>query len=323
MTYLRCKNTKLSRMVDMPYKELKKRDNTSHPVIQLLIFIALFIGVLLLGNLIGIGLVFAIYGLKTVMAFTAMDVTAPHFAPALWILQITGTTLPILIAPVIFTYKIVNDSNYIKPAFRFPWVLILLVFAIMFISNPLIEFLSNLNQKMVLPPFLHWMRDSEDQAQKLTETLLQMNTIWDMIIDVLLVGLLTAIVEEFMFRGVIQTIFYRWTKSVHAAVWITAILFSAFHMEFFGFLPRLLLGVLFGYFVAWSGSIWPAVWAHFLNNASAVVATYLFKHKLIKINPDDQHMFTAVGYLVSLFIVLFLLYIYYKTGTDKQQIAED
>ena len=105
-----------------------------------------------------------------------------------------------------------------------------------------------------------------------------------------------------------QTIFIRWTKNKHAAVWITAILFSAFHMEFFGFLPRLLLGVLFGYFVAWSGSIWPAIWGHFVNNGTIVVITYLSQHKLIGIGPDDQHVFNNVWYIISLVITLFLLF---------------
>ncbi|MGZ3873117.1 MAG: CPBP family intramembrane glutamic endopeptidase, partial [Mucilaginibacter sp.] len=254
-------------------------------------------------------------------------VTAPHFVPALWILQITGTTIPIFVAPVMFAYLIANSAaDYIKPGFRFPWVLMAIIFAIMFFSNPLIELLSNINQKMTLPPWLYWMRESEDNAQKLMDALLKMDTIWELIVAVLLVGLLTAVVEEFMFRGVLQTIFFRWTKNVHAAVWITAILFSAFHIEFFGFLPRLLLGVFFGYFVAWSGSIWTGVWAHFINNATAVIATYLFKHKIIGGDPNEQHMFNYAGYIISFLLVLFLLFIYKRiavaqTAKDQPTLA--
>jgi membrane protease YdiL (CAAX protease family) len=310
-------------MINIPYKELEKGDKQLHPSLQLLTFIGIFAGVLIVGNTIGAGLVTAIYGLKTLMALGTLSISAPHFVTALWILQIAGTTLPILAAPVIYAYLIAGDpQDYIKPSFNFPWALILLVFVIMFISNPVIEFLSNLNQKMVLPHFLKWMRDSEDNAQKVMEAMLQMKTIWDVILDVLLVGLLTAIVEEFMFRGVIQTIFIRWTKNTHAAIWITAILFSAFHMEFFGFLPRMLLGVLFGYFVAWSGSIWTGVWAHFINNSTAVVATYLFQHKIIKMNPDDQHVFSYGAYLFSFAVVLLLLYIYRKIALEKTQVPE-
>jgi hypothetical protein len=123
-----------------------------------------------------------------------------------------------------------------------------------------------------------------------------------------------------MFRGVIQTIFVRWTKNTHAAVWITAILFSAFHMEFFGFLPRLLLGVFFGYFVAWSGSIWTGVWAHFLNNSTVVIITYLFQKKIISGDPNDQHMFNNAGYAISFIIVGALLFVYKRITTVKDQI---
>jgi membrane protease YdiL (CAAX protease family) len=310
-------------MINSHERPLENGRSQIKPALQFLIFTAIFIGVLILGNIIGAAMVTAIYGLKTLVAVGNLNTASPHFVNALWVLQITGTTLPIFGAPVFFSYVIVKEpGNYLKTSFNFPWVLVLLVLAIMFISNPLIEFLSNLNQKMVLPPFLKWMRDSEDNAQKLTSAMLQMKTIWDMILDLFLIGLLTAIVEEFMFRGVLQTIFIRWTKNVHVAVWITAILFSAFHIEFFGFLPRMMLGVLFGYFVAWSGSIWTAVWAHFINNGTAVVATYLFAHKLIKINPDDQHLFSYAGYIFSFAIVLFLFVVYKKVAFEKNQIQE-
>jgi membrane protease YdiL (CAAX protease family) len=291
-----------------------------HPGMQFLIFTGIFLGVLFVGNIIGIGIVIALYGSKTLMALGMVTVTAPHFVPALWIVQITGTTLPIFVAPVMFAWFITNNPrDYIKPSFRFPWLLLVIIFALMVLSNPLIELLSNINQKMVLPPWLKWMRDSEDSAQKVMDAILKMDSIWEVIADVLAVGLLTAIVEEFMFRGVLQTIFTRWTKSTHAAVWITAILFSAFHMEFFGFLPRLLLGVFFGYFVAWSGSIWTGVWAHFLNNAAAVIAAYLYQNKIISGDPNDQHLFNNTGYVISFITVVLLLFVYKRIVTVKDQ----
>jgi membrane protease YdiL (CAAX protease family) len=177
---------------------------------------------------------------------------------------------------------------------------------------------------MVLPEYLSgvqkWMRDSEDKAEKLITLLLKMDTIFGVIANVIAVGLFTAIVEELMFRGCVQTIFVKWTGNVHAAVWITAILFSAFHMEFFGFLPRLLLGALFGYFAAWSGSVWPAVWGHFINNATAVVAVYLYQHKLVKIDPNSTQIFKYPAYVFSFIIVLFLLFLYHNVA-KKQATA--
>jgi membrane protease YdiL (CAAX protease family) len=309
-------------MINTPYKQLEKGDKPErHPALQLIIFIGIFAGIFFIGSLIGMGIVAALFGSKTLMALGTLTVTTPHFVSALWILQVVSTTIPILVAPVIFSLLLTNEPiDYIKPSFRFPWLLLVVIFALMFLSNPLIEFLSNINQKMVLPQWLKWMRESEDSSQKAMEALLKMDNIWDMIMDVLLVGLLTAIAEEFMFRGVIQTIFVRWTKNTHAAVWITAILFSAFHMEFFGFLPRLLLGVFFGYFVAWSGSVWTGVWAHFINNGTIVIVIYLFQKKIITGDPNNQHLFNNTWYVLSFAIVVFLLFIYKRIIVIKDKI---
>jgi membrane protease YdiL (CAAX protease family) len=306
---------------------IAKARGSVHPSMQLITFIILSMGVIAVGYVIGIGIITVLYGPGILLQIGQLNFSNPHEINALWILQIVSTTIPIFAAPVIYAWFIIKDpQDYIKPSFGFPLVLMVLVFCIMFISSPLIECLSNINQKMVLPEFLSgiqkWMEKSEDAAQKLTAVLLQMKTFGDMISNVLIIGLLTAIAEEFMFRGCIQTIFTRWTKNTHAAIWITAILFSAFHMEFFGFLPRMMLGVLFGYFVAWSGSIWTSVWAHFINNGTAVVVTYLYQHKTTTINPDDQHLFNNAGYIFSLIIVLFLMYLYKDIALGRKQLRE-
>jgi uncharacterized protein len=295
------------------------------PAIQLILFIGITVGAMLIGYLLGALVIFAVYGLETLMQLAQLNLSNSNTINALWILQVVSTTIPLFIAPVIFANVIVKEPReYLKPAWSFPPVLLVLVFCIMFISSPLIEFLANINQKMSFPPSLKfiydWMREKEDTTKKLTGILLQMKTVGSMIRNVIIVGLLTAIAEEFMFRGVIQTIFTRWTKNYHAAIWITAILFSSFHMEFLGFLPRMMLGALLGYMVAWSGSIWPAVWGHFINNGTAVVVTYLYQHKKIKVNPDDQHMFNYAAYIISLIIVLFLLFMYHKLATEKKQL---
>lgn len=300
-------------------------DNHLHPSLQFLILVAITIGIVLVGNLIGAVIVAAFYGLDMVLNVAQLDFSDPHTVNALWILQIIGTTIPLLITPLVFARFVVKQPReYLKPSFNFPWTMMVIVFCVMMVSSPLIELLSRINQDMVLPDYLSgvqkWMRDSEDKAEKLIAVLLKMDTIFGVIATVIAVGLFTAIVEELMFRGCVQTIFVKWTGNVHAAVWITAILFSAFHMEFFGFLPRLLLGALFGYFAAWSGSVWPAVWAHFLNNGTAVVVTYLYQHKKIKINPDDVHVFNYQAYMFSFIIVLFLLYLYHNVA-KKQATA--
>lgn len=303
---------------------VKKPVNQMSPGLQFLVFVAVAIGTVILFNLIGFGIIMAVYGMNAMTDIASFNFTNPDTVNALWILQIISTTIPLLLAPLFYAYVIVrNPAEYLKPYFSSTWLLFVVAFFVMLISSPLIELLSNINKQMVLPPYLHgleeWMKSSEESAQRLIKAMLQMDTVGEMIKNVLLIGLATAVVEEFMFRGVLQTIMQRWTKNTHAAIWVTAALFSAFHMEFYGFLPRMLLGALFGYFVAWSGSIWPAVWGHFLNNGTAVVVTYLFQTKKIAMNPDEAHTFSYISYIFSAVIVIILLLTYKKLASGKKQ----
>lgn len=295
-----------------------------HPLTQLIIFIGITFAIIGGGYLLGAAIVVAVYGVDALMKIAQLNLDDPNAASGLWILQIVSTTIPIFLASFIFAKFIAkNTAEYLRTSFKFPWFLLVVIFCLMLVSSPMMEALSNINQKLRLPGFLaglqKWMRDTEDNAQKLTEILLQMKSVGSMLAKLTVVGLLTAIVEEFMFRGVIQTILLKWTKNPHAAVWIAAALFSAFHLEFFGFLPRLLLGVLFGYFVVWSGSIWPAVWGHFINNGTAVVVSYLFQNQMIDVNPDDTHIFNKLTYLFSLIIMLLLLYLCRNIATGKMK----
>ena len=309
-------------MIKDPIKDIKPYQTDIHPILQLLILLFFLFCLPLIGLFVAKAIISLLYGAKTWTDVGSFNIANPHVKNGLWILQIVSTTIPLFIVPVLFARFIAHDtSTYLKSTFNFPPVLFVLIFMIMFFSPAIMEVLTNINQKLTLPAPLKaiedLMRTMEQQAQKATEAMLSMKNIGDLFFAILVVGLLTAIAEEFLFRGVIQTIFVKWTGNIHAAIWITAIAFSAFHMEFFSFLPRVALGVFFGYFVAWSGSVWTGVWAHFLNNGSAVLITYLYQHKLINLNPDDQHVFNYGVYVFSLIFILILLYIYRNTALKK------
>ena len=150
-----------------------------------------------------------------------------------------------------------------------------LTFLSMFLINPAISLTGLLNQQMELPSFMegieHWMRAREDEAERLTLLLLSEKGIGALLANLLVVALTAGITEEFLFRGAFQRILERWTSNPHWVIWIAACLFSAFHMQFYGFLPRMLLGAYFGYLLYWSRNIWIPVFAHFTNNAFAVI----------------------------------------------------
>jgi membrane protease YdiL (CAAX protease family) len=297
-----------------------------HPAYQFLILTGITIGCMIVGVIIGMAIIVPLYGLNTISQLATLSSgSGTQLINSLWILQITSTTIPLFIAPVIFSRFLTQQpQTYLKTTIKIPVLLFVLVFVIMFFASPVMEWLVNINQKMHFPHWLQgvydWMKEHEDEAAKETQVLLQMKTLGAMFFDLLVIGLLTAIAEEFLFRGSIQTIFTRWTKNYHWGIWITAILFSAFHLEFFGFLPRLMLGVFFGYFVAWSGSIWTGVWGHFINNGTAVVMTYLFQNKIIHVDPDDQHLFNYGAYAFSLIFTVFLFIVYRNIAQSKKTL---
>lgn len=195
--------------------------------------------------------------------------------------------------------------------------LILLVLAIMLCGLPLLEWLTTTNQKMALPEFLkgveNWMRTKEDEAAELTKQLLVMKSYGDLALNMLMIAIIPAIGEELLFRGGMQNIFARLFKNKHLAIWATAIIFSAIHVQFFGFFPRMLLGVLFGYLLVWGGSIWLPILAHFINNGLAVTIAFVMQQQ--GKNMDEIEKVTAfpiIGYILSAIISLVLLVKYYQ-----------
>ena len=203
-------------------------------------------------------------------------------------------------------------------------VSIILALAIIYSASPLINVLGIWNSNMSLPDWLSgveaWMRQSEESAEALTELFVKANSVPALLFNVLMIGIIPAIGEELLFRGVIQRIFTEWTGNKHIAIWITAILFSALHLQFYGFIPRALLGAMFGYLLIWSGNLWLPVLAHFINNTTAVIAYYLYHNGTITIDPDTlgTNSEYGIGAMVSLILVAGLFVIYYSFGKRKR-----
>ena len=146
---------------------------------------------------------------------------------------------------------------------------------IMLLAIPGINLLSAWNQQMVLPEWMsgieQWMRMQEDAAAQLTEQFLRVDTVGGLLVNIGLMALLPAMAEELTFRGVVQGMF---TRNRHVAIWATAAIFSFVHLQFYGFLPRMLLGAMFGYMLWWTGSLWVPMLMHFVNNFTAVVVAF-------------------------------------------------
>ena len=155
---------------------------------------------------------------------------------------------------------------------------------------PLINYVGEINSHMQFPEFLSgmedWMRTKEDEAKLLTEKLIKVKGISGLLFNVFMVAVLPALGEELLFRGVIQRIFTNMTKNYHWGIWIAAFIFSAIHIQFYGFIPRFLLGAMFGYLLVWTGTIWVPILAHFVNNTMGVVSYYLIDKEFISKDID-------------------------------------
>ena len=203
---------------------------------------------------------------------------------------------------------------------------VFLVLVLSFAAAPFINFIGEMNSNMRFPEWLsgveEWMKNTEENAAQLTEAFLKVENIGGLFFNIFMIAFLPAIGEELLFRGVIQRIFTNWTRNFHWGIWISAILFSALHFQFYGFIPRMLLGVLFGYLLVWSGSIWLPIVAHFLNNGIAVVLMFLIDRKVLK--PDleeigstaDSYYITAIS-VVLIFVFLVLI----KRENSRQEIT--
>lgn len=191
---------------------------------------------------------------------------------------------------------------------------------IMICAIPGINLLADINSKVELPESLSYLeqifKEQEAAATALTERFLKADNIFGLIINICLMALLPALAEELTFRGTIQQSIYDGQigdeRKVHISIWVTAIIFSAIHMQFYGFIPRMLMGALFGYMLIWTGSLWVPIVMHFTNNGIAVVTYYLTNG----LEEDGKNIADTFGagdtwYLgvISLIVVAFLAYI--------------
>lgn len=202
--------------------------------------------------------------------------------------HVSTFTLPALLYWFTIDKRKLTDFNG-KPAHRvMGWgLVILLTVAFMPVNGLIIEWNQLLKLPESLAPLERWMRAKEDQAAGLTKFLTTFRTVPQLLMALFTIAILPAIGEEVLFRGVLQRKFIVWTGSLHVGIWLAAALFSAIHLQFYGFIPRMLLGALFGYLYVWSGNLWVPILAHFVNNGFSVLMIFLYQRRLTTIDVDS------------------------------------
>jgi uncharacterized protein len=196
---------------------------------------------------------------------------------------------------------------------------------VLLLSLPLVIFLGELNRNVQLPSGIaNWMKEQEDEAAKTIKALLSKHTIKDLILNLICIAGLAAVGEELLFRGVAQRLLIKLCKSPWAGIIISAFLFSAMHVQFYGFLPRFVLGILLGAIYWYSGSLWTAILAHFVYDAVLIILVYFNPASL---NDENTLKLSniALGAAISAALVVFLVIWMKKksTVTYEQVYADD
>lgn len=238
-----------------------------------------------------------------------------------------SSSIGVFLLPVMWLQHSNKEIDFFIAQRATDWRTYLLAVSVMVAFIPLMDVIAEWNKEMSLPESIkhieEWMRRQEDSAAGLTEDLIMVSTIDKLLLNILFIAVLPGIAEEFFFRGALQNIFTRIFKNPHLSIWVVGIVFSAIHIQFYGFLPRMILGVFLGYFFLWTGNIWVSVFIHFLNNASVVVAAFFYARngKNYTEFVNEGLSYSIIVYLGSLIFSVFFIFAMYRYTQNKKRYA--
>ena len=236
-----------------------------------------------------------------------------------------------VVPPIVYYYVTrmkhqMYDLGFRKPAN--PWWLLLIGVVLMFISLPVTNQLTRWNEAMsfggVFEKLEEYLKMLEETAAATTEKMLNVDTIGGLLLNLLVIALIPAVGEELTFRGVLQQGLMRRVKSPHVAILLSAAIFSFIHFQFYGFLPRMFLGILLGYMFYITGSLWTSIAMHFVNNGTAVVLYYLNNKGIIDIDPEHFGEMQYSWLITLSFVVTAALigWCWWKAKNDAKKLNE-
>ena len=286
------------------------------PVVKLIFLLILSIASLSAFLFVGSVIIRALWGFNFIDNPSVLENFNDPFVIDANRLMIVFQHIGLFIFPAYLFLKLSTDNSREFIYWRKNISLLLSVAVIILLLSfvPVINLFVSLNESMVFPEFMSdieaTFRSMEDRAQALTEALIKMDNISDFLYLTLLVAVLPAIGEELMFRGVIQRLLSVQFNNYHWGIWGSAFLFSAMHFQFYGFLPRMLLGALFGYMLVYTGNIVYPMIAHFFNNFASLTMAYLIQHGKIPEALDTVGANYEWGYILPGLIFTMVLFYY-------------
>ena len=234
--------------------------------------------------------------------------------------QLFTFVLPPLLYACLVKEKPMKSLSFCKT----PLPYFIIGFVMMYAITPLNNIFSVWNAGLELPESMaaleEMMKNLQESATQLTDKMLNISDISGLIINLFMIAGLAAFGEELLFRSLLQPFLIKICKNAHLGIFLASAIFSFIHFEFYGFLPRLVLGLLLGYMFFYSKSIWVPMLMHFANNATAVVIYYLNNKGITNIDVEGPTETNIVYVLLSIvaMTVLFWLAIRINKKQNKE-----
>jgi uncharacterized protein len=301
------------------------------PPVKLLLLIFLVFGFLLISSILGIFLARPFFGMKLPEVLRVLGNPDAENLGVVKYFQIIQSIFLFLVPALIAAWLFSEDmTQYLQAGKKPESLTLLLVVLTLIVAIPLLNALALFNSEMILPPWMHSLevkiKSMEETAGKLTGLFLTGGNGVTLAINMFMIAILPALGEEFLFRGLIQRLLTEWTRNEHAGIWMAAFIFSFIHFQFYGFLPRFLLGLYFGYLLVWSSSIWVPVTGHFINNGFAVLYYHfatmpMGETHMDKLGTSKEYNYVLYLSIISTAMLLAMIYLREKkrSGLSRQR----
>ncbi len=254
----------------------------------------------------GLGLLFCIFVLMMVLVALLTEVITGKFGattPALRIMAVAQDVFLFMLPPIVTAMMLTRyPAEFLELMTAPRWNRSLLTIALVLASIPMMNVIVEWNKQVEFLSQWTWMQEMEEGAEATMKVMMGEPTAGSLILCVLIFGVLTGLAEELFFRGGVQKLLLCMRVNKHVAIWLTAIIFSLFHLQFYGFVPRMLMGACFGYLMMWSGSLWLPVIAHAFNNSMVTFTTWMTDRGTVL--PDIDHIGTTLTPLDICWVVV-------------------
>ena len=278
---------------------------------RIFILAALVVIGLIVGSV--IGLLYAIISGNDIMSLNSLR-----------FMQISSQIFTFVLPPILYA-MLVKERPFKSLGFSKSTILwLILGVAMMYTILPLNSIFTEWNANIKFPEslasFEKLMQDLQENATEIMMRFINVDTIGGLILNLFMIAGLAALGEELLFRSVIQTSLIRICKNAHIGIFIASAIFSLFHMEFYGLLPRLVLGLLMGYMYYYSRSIWIPMAMHFANNGTIVFLYYL--NNIGAINIDVESFGETNIFVLILSIITMVALFWFTIKLNKKEGLE-